>query len=81
MFDRFYYRFYERIVCISEGTREAMQAYLPELSPKLRTIFNGIDLSRFGAKRAAKTNGEPLVVLSAGRLTEGRKTTKLRSKR
>ncbi len=66
--DRFYYRFYAQVVCISEGTRETMQAWLPELKPKLRTIFNGIDIARFSGHRAEKAG--PLLVLSAGRLTD-----------
>lgn len=68
--DRFYYRFYEKVVCISDGTRAAMGEWLPELSSRLVTIFNGIDVSRYASARSIKGKGEKLIVLSAGRLTE-----------
>jgi len=68
--DRLTYRHYERIVCISEGTREALEGWLPELSPQLRIILNGIDLARFDGRGRDLAARSPLVVLCLGRLTE-----------
>lgn len=68
--DRLTYRQYERIACISEGTRDAMGEWLPELSPRLRVILNGIDLARFDASKRELATPNPLVVLCLGRLTE-----------
>lgn len=69
--DRFTYRFYQKIVCISEGTRQTMRHWLPEIEPKLVTIFNGIDLSRYvHLHQKSEVVGRKPIVLSAGRLTE-----------
>lgn len=69
--DRFTYGFYRVIACISDGTKAAMQEWLPELAPKLETIFNGIDVSKYAhLSRPSKASGNKLVVLSAGRLSE-----------
>lgn len=73
--DALTYRSYRKVACISQGTRAAMQAWLPELAPKLLTVLNGIDVSKYAAPKAqdaapkAKPRDQPLIVLSAGRLT------------
>ncbi len=68
--DRFYYRSFRKVVCISEGTRQTMAQWLPELEPKLLTILNGVDVARYSLERSEdKDCARPLVVLSAGRLT------------
>lgn len=71
LFDRFLYRFYRKIACISSGTRDAMVQWLPGTSSRLVTIHNGIDLSMFSTdtRRDASRNKIP-IILSAGRLTE-----------
>lgn len=71
--DRFSYRRYRKIVCISEGTRAAMKRYLPALAGKLVTIHNGIDLEKYRSARADcdadSERDEPPIVLCAARLT------------
>lgn len=67
--DRFYYRFYSCIVCISEGTRQTMQKWLPELQPKLVTVLNGIEFAHF-SNASSQEMGNRFIILSAGRLTE-----------
>lgn len=68
--DRFTYRNYRKIVCISEGTRQTMQQWLPETAPKLTTIWNGINVSRYAdlPVRSDASGREP-IILSASRLT------------
>lgn len=46
-FDCWMYKQYERIVCISDQAAENLGHYLPDIADKLRTIYNGIDISRF----------------------------------
>ena len=69
--DRFYYRSFRKVVCISEGTHQTMAQWLPELEPKLVTILNGVDFSKYSAPRDEnKEPQRPLIVISAGRLTK-----------
>lgn len=46
-FDRWMYRQYNRIICISEQAETNLTNYLPEVKPKVCTIFNGIDVQHF----------------------------------
>lgn len=47
MVDRWMYRQYDKIVCISNIAKEKLQTYLNTLTEKLTTINNGVDVSAF----------------------------------
>jgi len=71
--DRFTYANYRVIVCISDGTLQTMKQWLPETAPKLRTIWNGINLSPYAhipRPGASRPDSSPeIIILSASRLT------------
>lgn len=47
-FDQWMYRQYEKIICISDKAEENLRYYLGlETNPKIETVYNGIDVSRF----------------------------------
>ena len=74
--DRWMYARYAGIAAISDGTRDALIAYLPETAGKIMVVPNGIDLRRFTqtgslAERAALFPQVPAsvpILLSVGRL-------------
>lgn len=43
--DRWMYRRYDKIICISDQAEQNLKAYLPEIGNRVCTIYNGIDLS------------------------------------
>lgn len=43
--DRWMYRQYDKIICISDQAEQNLKAYLPEIGSRVCTIYNGIDLS------------------------------------
>lgn len=43
--DRWMYRQYDKIICISDQAELNLKAYLPEIENRVCTIYNGIDLS------------------------------------
>ncbi len=45
--DRLMYSRYQHIAAISDGTRDALVAYLPETAGKISVVHNGIDPRRF----------------------------------
>lgn len=49
--DRWMYRQYQRIICISDQAEQNLKEYLPEYADKLCTIYNGIDVKKFSEKR------------------------------
>jgi spore coat protein SA len=71
----------ERIVTVSDYVGRTITALYPEAAPKLRTIYSGVDLSRFApvwsasaqqtrqALRVAHNLGNRKVILSVGRLS------------
>jgi glycosyltransferase involved in cell wall biosynthesis len=71
-FDAAYYKSYKRIIAISEGTRDEMARWLPQLRPKLHVITNGIDLSAFPStcpEQVLERPGEAPLILSMGRIS------------
>jgi glycosyltransferase involved in cell wall biosynthesis len=66
--DKFTYRHYEKIVCVSEAVRDALAAWKPVLIDKTVVIPNGARLSQF---KPVIREGfhDPVVILSVGRLT------------
>ena len=52
--DRWMYTHYDAIACNSPATAEALVRWLPEVRPKARVVWNGVELGRFAsAARAA----------------------------
>ena len=51
--DRWMYRQYRMIACISEATAEAMREWAPGTRGRLRVISNGVDVGRFRSAEAA----------------------------
>jgi len=68
LFDRFLYRGYDGIICISEGVEEAMAQWVPQHADRLVTITNGVDLEPLTCiEREPDPSGEARF-LSVGRL-------------
>lgn len=53
-FDRLMYGRYDAIVGCSEETTESLRRYLPNIAPKLTTIFNGVDIERIQTAESCK---------------------------
>lgn len=66
--DRLIYQSHTAIACISDGTRESLRAWHPTLGDKLVTIPNGIDLNQYDGTTNIEGKGEPLIIISVGRL-------------
>ena len=66
LIDRLIYPAYQQIYCISQGTVEALTAWMPSQENKLKVIENGVELTCKKFVERAKKN--KLVVVSAGRL-------------
>jgi len=69
--DRWMYRQYRRLVCVSEAAAQAMHSWAPGTRARLRVIPNGVDLARFrqgeAADKRAVVGDEVPVVASVGR--------------
>lgn len=71
--ERFVYRRYQRIICISEGVRGALLSWNPSLSQRTVTVHNGVDLKRIESAQPADREeifpgccpGEKLLVMAA----------------
>ena len=61
------YRRFDRVYCISEGTREALQAWQPQLAGRLEVIENGIPLVH--PQPIERPARETVTVVSIGRLS------------
>ena len=64
--DRLIYTAYQRIYCISQGTYDALKAWIPSQAHKLRIVENGVALSHMSFYERKRK--EALTVVSAGRL-------------
>ena len=70
--DRWTYKHYSRIACVSSAALSGLRNWIPELDPRLLLIQNGIDLDRFSG--AAPLRKEDViaasgpVILCVGRL-------------
>lgn len=51
--ERFIYNRYGAIVCVGHNVQTALSSWLPELGPRMQTIYNGIDLNKFKTAQAA----------------------------
>jgi glycosyltransferase involved in cell wall biosynthesis len=69
LLDRLTLRSFEKILCISDATREALEHWQPQTRAKLVTISNGIDLTRFSAPKTPKSAGETPIIVSVGRIS------------
>lgn len=69
--DRWTYRRYGRIVCVSPAAAAELCRWLPELEGRIEVVHNGIDLDAFSAVRPERESGT-VTVLSVGRLTEAK---------
>jgi glycosyltransferase involved in cell wall biosynthesis len=66
LIDRLTYSMYQKIYCISKGTMNALQSWMPSQSGKLKVVENGIKLQY---KQFFKKNKkETIVIASVGRL-------------
>lgn len=63
-------RAYERIICISPATSEALSQWQPQIQNKLVTIPNGIDLGRFENAKARHQENSPLIIIAVGRIAQ-----------
>lgn len=70
--DQWMYRHYQRIICISEATRDALAQWMPSTAQRLDVVWNGISPERFqstqGYQKADVIGVEAPLVLSVGRL-------------
>lgn len=65
VFDRWMYKRFSAIVCISEAVRASLQTWVPETSPRSHVVRNGIDLKRFSVDAKMQPRGR---LVSVGRL-------------
>ena len=78
--DRWMYRRYRQIVCVSEAARTALAAYLadPALSNRMTVIPNGIDIQRFASALPApdllRQSGHKVLMVSAFRPQKDQQT-------
>ncbi|MEK4424092.1 glycosyltransferase [Solibacillus sp. FSL K6-1523] len=70
--DTMMYRHYEKIICISQGTKDEMDSYLPNLAKKSYIIQNGINLNKFKDaepvnwyQELTSYNGEKIILMVA----------------
>jgi|WetSurMetagenome_2_1015567.scaffolds.fasta_scaffold00022_51 glycosyltransferase involved in cell wall biosynthesis len=49
--ERFVYKKYDKVFCISNGVKTALARWLPECAGKMVTVYNGIELEKFRAAR------------------------------
>jgi glycosyltransferase involved in cell wall biosynthesis len=65
--DRLMYYQYDAIICISEGVKQSLVQWLPEVKNKCHVVYNGTKIS--GNREFIPNNGNPKL-LSVGRLVE-----------
>lgn len=67
LFDRKMYGFYDKVICVSDGTRINLLRYLssPIIDNKYVTIFNGVDFSKYRVGKIEKPDEykEKVVIL------------------
>lgn len=71
LIDRWFYKQFNGIICVSNAAASELASWIPEVSGKLEVIFNGIDLNEFSGKPPAKYTDRK-TILSVGRLTEAK---------
>ena len=69
LIDKFTYRSYDRIICVSKAVREELVKWRPELENKTTVIFNGIRLENYHFEDRKKHHSENPIIISIGRLT------------
>jgi glycosyltransferase involved in cell wall biosynthesis len=67
-FDQKLYKHYGHVVCISEGVKDSMNHWLPEIGSKLITIPNGVNIDDFDIASRPDQNSECPIIISVGRL-------------
>jgi len=70
--DAMSYGRYDRVVCVSEAARRSLVECRPSVADRAVVIRNGIDLSRFAPEEPSRRKKGPPVVVSVGRLREGK---------
>jgi len=70
--DAMSYGRYDRVVCVSEAARRSLVECRPSVEDRAVVIRNGIDLSRFAPEEPIPREKGPPVVVSVGRLREGK---------
>ena len=71
LIDRWFYKQFSAIICVSNAAASELAQWIPEASGKLEVIFNGIDLSEFNGKHPPRYTDRK-TILSVGRLTEAK---------
>jgi len=71
LIDRWFYKQFSGIICVSNGAASELAGWIPEVSGKLEVIFNGIDLSEFTGVISPQFTDRKNI-LSVGRLTEAK---------
>ena len=79
LIDSFFYIFYSKIICISNGTKNALEEWLigERLKAKLEIIYNGVDFSAFDRKKnnfenlkQKFLNGDEIIIGMVGSFTK-----------
>ncbi|RYG75218.1 glycosyltransferase family 1 protein [bacterium] len=68
--DFFTLKKYQLIICISPATMEALAHWQPKIAPKLVTIANGIDLTRYRQSGSKDFDPQIPIVIAVGRISE-----------
>lgn len=72
LLDRWMYARYQRVICISEATRDAFAQWMPAIEGRIEVIWNGVSLERFraaqGYRKVDVIGVDAPFILSVGRL-------------
>lgn len=64
------YNYYQKIICISQGTLTSLIQWQPQIKNKIAVIYNGIDLQCDYYNFTIKPKNEIPIIVSVGRLVE-----------
>jgi hypothetical protein len=56
--EKFIYKEFDKIICISKGTSDKLVEWIPELENKINIVNNGIDLKKFKHKKHCNINSK-----------------------
>ncbi|MEH2409379.1 glycosyltransferase family 4 protein [Nostoc sp.] len=68
--DKFFYYFYQKIICVGSAVAEALLHSQPQLIKKITIIHNGIDIQKYLPHSTPQPKGNTPIIISIGRLIE-----------
>lgn len=67
--DSWFYKFYDKITCVSGHTLDNMVSWMPQTRDKLVVIQNGVDYHQYALGTADRPERPKPIIVSVGRLT------------